>query len=156
MISARRRATALAALLLVPFASGCGPRAPRFSAPTRLEAFCGSKQARMTGLASVVTSTDDKVLDDRPTAADVRRAVTAGDGVIVSWHDQPIALPNVSKMLGETDGYAKVLVAAVPPAPAGALSRHIYLLVRDHGGERWITMQAFDVQNVCVEGKRES
>jgi hypothetical protein len=44
----------------------------------------------------------------------------------------------------------------VPSAAAGATTRHIYLLVRDRGGERWITMQAFDVQNVCVEGKRES
>jgi hypothetical protein len=136
--------------------SGCAPHAPRFGPPTRVEAFCGSKEARMTGVASVVTSTDDKLLDDRPTKTEVRNAVTAGDGVIVSWNDQPISMPNVSKALGETDGYTRVRIAAVPSAAAGATTRHIYLLVRDRGGERWITMQAFDVQNVCVEGKRES
>ena len=110
----------------------------------------------MTGVESVLTSTDDKLLDDRPTEAEVRRAVTAGDGVIVYWNDQPVAMPNVAEALGETDTYVRVRVAAVPLAPMGALSRHIYLLARERGGRRWITLQAFDIQNVCVEGKRES
>jgi hypothetical protein len=145
----------LAALVAVS-AGGCGPRAPRFAVPARLESSCGSKQARMTGVASVLTSTDDKLLDDRPTESDARTAVAPGDGVIVTWNDQPVAMPNVAKLLGESDGYVRVDVAAIPPAPAGALSRHIYLLVRDRGRRRWITLQAFDVQNVCVEGKRES
>lgn len=110
----------------------------------------------MTGVASVLTSTDDKLLDDRPTERDARNAVAAGDGVIVTWDDQPVAMPNVAKALGESDGYVRVRIAAIAAAPVGAPSRHIYLLVRDHQRRRWIALQAFDVQNVCVEGKRES
>ncbi len=110
----------------------------------------------MTGVDSVLTSTNDAILDDRPTEADVRRAVRAGDGVIAHFNDQLLALPKSSVVLGETDGYARVRAVAVPLAAEGALSRHIYLHVRDRGRERWIALQAFDVQNVCVEGKRQS
>ncbi len=138
------------------FVAACAPSAPRFKASTRVEAFCGSKQARLTGVASVVTSTNDVLLPERPSAAEVQRAVRAGDGVIVRWDDQPLALPHVSRELGESDGYARVRAAAIPPADPAATSRRLYLLVRDHTRERWIALEAFDVQNVCVEGKRES
>ncbi len=110
----------------------------------------------MTGVDSVMTSTNDVILDDRPTEADVRRAVRAGDGVIVHFDDQLLELPKSAASLGESDRYARVRAIAVSLAPEGAQSRHIYLLVRDHGRERWITMAAYDVQNVCVEGKRQS
>ncbi len=136
---------------------GCVSHAPRIQDPLGVDANCGSKQARITSVASVISSTDDKQLDARPTEYDVRRSVRLGDGVLAYYNDQLLALPRVSKQLGETDGYARVRAAgigAVPPE--GAQSRNIYLLVRDHKIYRWIEMQAFDVQNVCVEGKRES
>ena len=104
----------------------------------------------------MLTSTDDRILDDRPTEGDVRRAVSAGDGVLVTLERS--AARDAERSLrrwARSDGYVRVREAAVPPAPAGAPSRHIYLLVRDRAGSRWITLQAFDVQNVCVEGKRE-
>ncbi|GAC1550306.1 MAG: hypothetical protein NVS3B16_24580 [Vulcanimicrobiaceae bacterium] len=137
-------------------AAGCAPTAPRLGRPTRVEAFCGSKQARMTSVDSVMTSTDDTILNDRPTERDVRQAVTAGDGTIAHFDDLLLHIPKSAAALGERDGYARVRAVGVPPAPEGALSRHIYLLVRERGAQRWITMQAFDVQNVCVEGKRQS
>lgn len=110
----------------------------------------------MTGVDSVMTSTNDTILNDRPTDVDVMRAVRAGDGVIAHFKDQPLALPKSATILGETDGFARVRAIAISLAPEGALTRHIYLLVRDHGSQRWITMSAYDVQNVCVEGKRQS
>ena len=110
----------------------------------------------MTGVDSVMTSTDDTILDDRPTDADVMRAVRAGDGVVAHFNDQLLALPKSAAALGETDGFARIRAIAVSLAPVGALTRHIYLRVRDRGTERWITMNAYDVQNVCVEGKRQS
>ena len=136
--------------------ASCAPSVPKIGHPTRVEAYCGSKQARMTGVDSVMTSTNDTILDDRPTDADVMRAVRAGDGVIAHFNDQPLALPKSAPTLGETDGFARVRAIAVSLAPEGALTRHIYLLVRDRGAQRWITMNAFDVQNVCVEGKRQN
>ncbi len=147
------RAACVAALF--SFAS-CAPAVPPLRSPVRVDAFCGSKQARNTGIASVLTSTDDVVLGEHPSEEEIRRAVHSGDGVIAHWNDQPLALPRVSAALGEIDGYARVSAAAIPPGPDGAQVRHIYLLVRDHGAERWITMNAYDMQNVCVEGKRES
>lgn len=136
--------------------ASCAPSVPKIGHPIHVEAYCGSKQARMTGVDSVMTSTNDTILDDRPTDADVMRAVHAGDGVIAHFKDQPLALPKSASTLGETDGFARVRAIAVSLAPEGALTRHIYLLVRDHGAQRWITMNAFDVQNVCVEGKRQN
>jgi len=104
-----------------------------------------------------MTSTNDKLLDAKPTEFDVRRAIRAGDGVIAYYNDQLLALPAVSKALGEPDGFARVRAIGIGGTPPeGAQSRNIYLLVRDHAVYRWIEMQAFDVQNVCVEGKRES
>lgn len=110
----------------------------------------------MTGVDSVMTSTDDVLLDDRPTERDVQNAVRGGDGVLASFDDQPLAIPRVAAALGESDGYVRVREVAIAVAPDGALSRRIYLKVRERGGSRWILMNAFDVQNVCVEGKRQS
>jgi hypothetical protein len=153
-----RRSSLRAALAasLVAACAACAPKAPPLRSPVSVDAFCGSKQARNTGIASVLTSTDDKLLDERPTDVDIREAVRSGDGVVAHWNDQLLALPRVAAALGETDGYARVSAAAIPPAPEGADVRHIYLRVRDRGRERWITMDAYDLQNVCVEGKRES
>jgi len=147
----------LAALLAtVSVIVACASQTPRLARPTRIETFCGSKQARMTSVDSVMTSTNDVILDDRPTEREVRQAVMSGDGTIVHFADLRLAIPKSAATLGESDGYARVRAVAVPPAPEGALSRHLYLLVRERAGARWITMQAFDVQNICVEGKRQS
>lgn len=128
----------------------------RLSAPTRIEAFCGSKKARLTSIDSVLTSTNDTIVEDRPTDRDVRAAVTSGDGAYAYFADLRLAIPKSAEALGEHDGYARVFAVAIPPAPEGAITRHIYLRANDHGTPRWITMLAFDVQNICVEGKRQA
>jgi hypothetical protein len=136
-------------------AAGCVSHAPPIVDAVRIRAFCGSMQARQTGIDSVISSTDDQLLDERPTDAEVMRAVGTADGVVAYWNAQPLALPRVSQALGETDGYARIDAAAIPPAPDATVSRRIYLLVRDHGAKRWIAMNAFDVQSVCVEGRKD-
>jgi hypothetical protein len=140
-----RSIVTLAPLVGLALLSACAPKVPPLHSPASVDAFCGSKEARNTGIASVVSSTDDRLLDEHVT-----------DGVIAHWADQPLAAPRVASALGETDGYVHMQAAAIPPAIDGAQVRHIYLYVRDHGGERWIVMNAYDVQNVCVEGKPES
>jgi len=152
----RRVIAALACATLLLAATNCAPKAPRIAHATRVESFCGSKEARMTGVDSVMTSTNDTMLDDRPTDRDVRNAVHAGEGVVAHFNDQLLAIPKTAAKLGETDGFARVRAIAIAVAPEGALSRHIYLRVRARGGERWITLNAYDVQNVCVEGKRQN
>jgi hypothetical protein len=157
MSVSRTAARVAFAALVAALGASCAPSSvPPLRSPASVEAFCGSKQARNTGIASVLTSTDDRVLGETPSAEEIRRAVRSGDGVIAHWHSQELALPRVAQALGESDGYARVDAAAIPPAPDGAQIRHIYLEVRDHGTDRWITMNAYDMQNVCVEGKRES
>lgn len=155
-LSSRGAAVVASSLAAFALVAGCTPSAPRIARPTRVEAFCGSKQARMTSVDSVMTSTNDSILDDRPTQREVRQAASSGDGTIAYFDDMRLAIPKSAATLGETDGYVRVRAVAVPPAPEGALTRHIYLLVRERGSERWITMQAYDVQNVCVEGKPQS
>ena len=146
---------ALASLALALHA--CAPSAPRIRLPDKIEPFCGSKQARTTAIASAMTSTNDLKLDDHPRDSAIRRELTAGGGVIEHWDPvQLLKLPKTSLQLGETDGYARVFSVAVPIAPPDALTRPLYLEVNDHGVRTWIAMQAYDVQNVCVEGRRES
>jgi hypothetical protein len=135
---------------------GCAPSVPRIRLPDRIEPFCGSKQARTTSVASTITSTSDQVASDRPNETGIRRELAAAGGVIEHWDPpQLLKLPNTSVQLGESDGFARVEAAAIPIVSGDAQSRTIYLHVQDHGAPRWIALQAYDVQNVCVEGRRE-
>ena len=152
-----RRLVALGAGALA--ISACAPKnVPLIHQPVRMEAYCAniSKKARPTAVASSMTSTDDALLPIRPTEPDVKRATSAGDGAIAYWNEQPLALPRVSKILGETDGYARVRAAAVAPHVEGAENRRIFMLMRDHGTYRWFAMNAYDLEDVCVEGKPQA
>ncbi|GAC1526135.1 MAG: hypothetical protein NVS2B8_11530 [Vulcanimicrobiaceae bacterium] len=151
-----RIATVFRGIAIASALASCAPHAPRIGHATRVESFCGSKEARMTGVDSVMTSTNDTMLADRPTERDVRNAVRGGEGVVAYFNDQPLAIAKTAAALGETDGYVRVKAIAIAVAPEGALARHIYLRVRDRGTARWIVMNAYDVQNVCVEGKRKN
>jgi hypothetical protein len=137
--------------------TSCGiPDAPRITHPVSVESFCGTREARTTAIESVLTSTDDRLLDEKPTRARVVAAVKAERGVIAHWNDQVLKLPNVSALLGETDGFARIDALGIPYAPEGSTSRTVYLLARDHGAQRWIAMSAYDVQDVCLEGKPQT
>jgi hypothetical protein len=102
-----------------------------------------------------MTSTNDKLLPDRPNGAGIRSEIEAAGGVIGYWQDQPLLLPQTALALGESDGYVHVRAAAVPIVPDNSLTRHVYFQVNDRGMPRWIALEAFDTQNVCVEGRRE-
>jgi hypothetical protein len=91
-----------------------------------------------------------------PTEADVKRQTSSGDGAIAYWKEQPLALPRVSKILGETDGYVRVKAAAVAPYVDGSENRRIFMLMRDHGTYEWFAMNAYDLEDVCVEGKPQA
>ena len=143
-------------LALTAALQGCTPKAPRIADPARMVAWCGGGEARPTGVASVMTSTDDKLLPDKPRYDGIARETKAATGVIEFWPEQPLMLPRTSKLLGENDGYVRVRAVAVPLGVPGATTRRIYLDMRDHGFYRWVAMTAYDVQNVCVEGRREA
>jgi len=142
--------------VLAAGAVSCAPRVPGIADPLRVEAHCSPREARITGIRSILTSTNDIVLDDGSPASEVRAAVRSGDGAIAYWNDQLLLLPNSAKGFGESDGYARVRAAGIPPAPAGATYRHLYLYVRDRGAYRWVTLRAFDIQDICIEGHKQS
>jgi len=148
----RSLVAALAALVV----TGCaGSSAPLIAPPVKIDSFCtGSNMApRATALASIMTSTDDKPLAQRPDFAAIQRQMRTSSGAIGHWNDQLLALPNTSKALGERDGFARVEALAVPAAAPGAANRVVYFLFRDdHGASRWVALTAFDVQNVCIAG----
>ena len=126
--------------------------------PVRIDASCSnmSKRARPTAIASNMTSTNDLVLPGNPTFDEVRRVTGTGDSAIAYWKEQLLALPRVSVQMGETDGYARVKAVAVAPYQNGAQSRRIFMELRDHGTYRWFAMTAFDLEDVCVEGKPQA
>jgi hypothetical protein len=152
----------LAAVLFFPVAQGCASKqVARLVFPTHVQAFCGRKEPRLTALLSVMTSTNDTlVAGDQKTDAELRTLLRRQGGVLGYWQDQPLLLPKTAHALGEVDAYARVRAAAVITAPEGATVRRLYLKVRDrdadtpHNAVRWIALDAFDVQNPCVEGHR--
>jgi len=142
---------------LVCALSACASHAPGIADPVRVDGHCSPRVARITGIRSVLTSTNDRLVsEDEPSLDQIRLEVRSGDGAIAYWNDQRLVLARVSRRLGESDGYARVRAVAIPPAPVGSQYRHIYLLARDHGRYRWITMEAFDMQDICVEGHVQS
>jgi hypothetical protein len=141
-------------LLLGTVQLGCAPKnVPRLVNPAHVVAVCGTKQPRLTALLSVMTSTDDIVhSDDAQSDQSVRKLISKTGGVVGYWNDQMLLLPKTASALGETDGYVRVRAAAVTAVPEGLLKHRIYLNVLDHGTPRWIALDAYDVQNPCVEG----
>jgi hypothetical protein len=152
------RIVAAAACAVMALLSACAPKVPYIRQPIRMDAFCSNvdKKARPTAIGSGMTSTDDRVLPGNPTFAEVKRITSEGDGAIAYWNEQPLALPRVSVQLGEHDGYARVKAVAVPPFAGGAEYRRIFMELRDHGTYRWFAMNAYDLEDVCVEGKPQA
>jgi hypothetical protein len=155
-------------LLRVPFAFACALALAAVAActhadhplspPASVEGFCGPKQVRETALLSIMTSTSDKaVTGARPPAeAELRARLLRTGGALGRWDDEMLRLPQTARALGEADAFARVRAAVAVDAPEGATTRPLYLFVRDHGSYRWIELTAFDVQSVCVEGRRSA
>jgi hypothetical protein len=138
--------------------NACAPSVEPIRPPDHTTTFCLKAQvSHDSSVESILTSTDDRVLAAHPNAAAVQKLVRASGGVIAFWKDDQLLLvPNTAKALGESGRFAHVLEIAIPIAPENATNRIIALRVRDHGEPRWIEMRAFDVQNPCVEGKRQA
>ncbi len=144
-------------LALLLAAGGCAQAQHPLSAPASVEAFCGQKQVRVTALLSIMTSTSDRIVAAaHPSEAALRAALMRSGGALARWNDELLLVPQTALALGETDGYARVRAAVAVDAPEGATTRPLDLLVRDRGLYRWIELTAYDVQSVCVEGRRSA
>lgn len=142
---------------MLAFLCACAPHAPGIADPVRVDGHCGPRQARITSIRSIMTTTTDRVIPgDHPRFAEIAALTHSGDGAIAYWHDQRLRLPQTAAQLGESGGYAHVRAVAIPPAPEGSQNRRIYFLARDRGRYRWIALDAFDLQDVCIEGQLQN
>jgi hypothetical protein len=147
----------VAAPLCAVVLAGCSSSVPRLHQPDSIEAFCGDRVAIMTAIESIVASTSDQPVETGiPPAAAIRKFAGDTGGIIAHWNDQPLLLPHTAKALGLSGDYVTLGDAAIGNGPPAGESRRIYLTVKTPAGPRTIALQAFDVQDVCNEGKLKS
>ncbi|GAC1420846.1 MAG: hypothetical protein NVSMB5_13610 [Candidatus Velthaea sp.] len=141
---------ALAAALL----SGCS-HAERLANPNRIDEFCRERAPRYTAILSVVSSAGDQVETfPVPSANQIRKTIHDEGGVIAHWDaGQPLLKANLAKSLGYIGDYITVQDAAIVNRLSAGDSRRMYLTVRLKDGTKTIPVRAFDLQDICTEGK---
>jgi hypothetical protein len=147
------------ALLLV--LSACGSSAPRLQLPYRTEANCESRSVKQTAIESIVASTDDTVREGRyPGDAALRKTIKQDGGVFAYWRDQPLRAPDTAKALGVSGD--PMLTRAVITNQTFSDEKHpdehyrrVWLTFATPSGGKTVLERAYDVQNVCIEGRRE-
>jgi hypothetical protein len=143
----------LVVFVAVALTVGCSAAPARIADPVAFESFCGTQTIEPQVLKSVLAATGDSSLSERPNEVAVRAALRNHRGVIAYWNDQQIALPQIAASLGERDGYVRLRALAVTVVPANAMSRRIYMLVRDHSLARWIVARSSDAGSICTAPK---
>jgi hypothetical protein len=132
--------------------------APRLQLPLRTEANCESRSVKQTAIDSIVASVDDTVRPGRYPGDDMlRKAIKRGGGVFAYWRDQPFPAPDTAKALGVTGDLMlkrAVITNHVQPSPK-APYRQVWLTFATPHGDAVVLERAYDVQNVCIEGRRE-
>lgn len=146
--------------LFLAVAAGCAPRnvAPLHD-PSALQSFCsGTYVPRLTAIENILTSLHDG--SPTPSAQPYARLAAnakAKTGVVATWGEAPalVVMPEAARALGESDQYMRVRRVVIANVPDGAdPPRPIDVQVRNHGAYHWYSFQAYDTQNVCVEGQR--
>ncbi|MDQ6926039.1 MAG: hypothetical protein M3154_07370 [Candidatus Eremiobacteraeota bacterium] len=138
--------------------TACAPSAPRLQLPIRTEANCESRAVKQTAIDSIVASIDDTVRPGTyPGDGLMRKAIKAGGGVFAYWRDQPFPAPDTAKALGITGTPTlKRAVITNQVFPAGKEHyRPVWLTFATPKGDAVVLERAYDVQNVCIEGRRE-
>lgn len=132
--------------------------APRLQLPLRTEANCESRAVKQTAIDSIVASVDDTIRPGRyPGDAVLRKAVKSGGGVFAYWRNQPFPAPDTAKALGVTGDLMlerAVITNQVRPSDK-APYRTVWLTFATPKGDAVVLERAYDVQNVCIEGRRE-
>jgi hypothetical protein len=147
------------ALLLV--LTACGSSAPRLQLPYRTDANCESRSVKQTAIESIVASTDDTVREGRyPGDAVLEKVIKRDGGVFAYWHDQPLRAPDTAKALGVSGDPALTRAVITNQTFADDARpkehyRRVWLTFATPNGEKTVLERAYDVQNVCIEGRRE-
>ncbi len=131
---------------------------PRLHLPIRTEANCQSRAVKQTAIDSIVASIDDTVRPGTyPGDAALRSVVKQGGGVFAYWRDQQFPAPDTAKTLGVSGNLTlirAVITNRVQPSPK-APYRDVWLTFATPKGDAVVLERAYDVQNVCIEGRRE-
>jgi hypothetical protein len=145
-------------LALLVLAACTRAPAPRLQLPIRTEANCESRAVKQTAIDSIVASIDDTVRPGTyPGDAALRKAIKSGGGVFAYWRDQQFPAPDTAKALGVSGNLTlkrAVITNQVQPSPK-APYRQVWLTFATPNGDAVVLERAYDVQNVCIEGRRE-
>lgn len=154
----RRFALSLLPLLLLA-PNACAPAASRLHLPIRTEANCESKSVKQTAIDSIVASVDDTVRSGTyPGDAVLRKKIANGGGVFAYWKDQPFHAPDTAKALGVSGDpqlVRAVITNDVDPTEPDRPFRPVWLTFATPHGDVTVLERAYDVQNVCIEGRRQ-
>jgi hypothetical protein len=124
--------------------------------PDRIDAFCGDRAAIATAIESIVASTGGAAdAAAVPSNARILAQVKNTGGVVAHWNDQPLYLPVLAKTVGADGDYVTLGDAAIGDDPETD-SRRIFLTIKTKTGPRTFALRAYDVQDVCNEGKLKS
>jgi hypothetical protein len=145
--------------------AGCSSSVPRLHRPERVDAYCGDRAAIATAIESIVASTNDAPDGAVPSGSAILASVKDSGGIVAHWNDQPLYLPKIAKSLGLDGDYVTLGDAAIGNGPGDATtrtrsgdtdSRRIYLTLKTKSGPKTLALQAYDIQDVCNEGKLKS
>jgi hypothetical protein len=142
--------------------SACAPSVPRLHLPIRTEANCESKSVKQTAIDSIVASTDDTVREGRyPGDAALRTAIKNGGGVIAYWESQPLRAPDTAKALGlsgDLDLRRAVITNQIQGSEQDRVGQYrlVWLTFGTPQGDATVLERAYDIQNVCIEGRRQA
>jgi hypothetical protein len=146
-------------MLLLAVTACTSSSAPRLQLPIRTEANCESKSVKQTAIESIVASIDDTVREGRyPGDAALRKKIKGGGGVFAYWKDQPLRAPDTAKALGvsgDLELKRAVITNDVYELKSNRPYRQVWLTFATPSGEATVLERAYDVQNVCIEGRRQ-
>jgi hypothetical protein len=145
--------------VLVLTLAGCAPNVPQIGTPQAIKASCSEQFVpRITAIENIVSSIKDaSQAPSKATLAEMLADEKSKTGGIATWKDLLVILPRTAASFGESDQYIRVHRVAITNVPEDMLPpRPIDMEVRDHGTYRWFSFQAYDTQNICVEGRRSA
>jgi len=145
-----------AAALALTLLASCAPNVERLVNPTSIDEFCRDRAPRYTAILSVLSSSgDEQESFPVPTAAQIHGFISKESGVIAHWSSgEPLLKANLAKSLGYGGPYVDVRDAAIVNRLSGVDSRRMYLTVKlPTGAMKTVPVRAFDLQDICSEGK---
>jgi hypothetical protein len=147
---------------LVPLAalalSACAAAGPHLQLPIRTEANCENRAVKQTAIEAIVASTDDTVRPGTyPGDAVLRKTIKSVGGVFAYWNAQPFPSPDTAKALGVPGDLIlkRAVITNQFDRSTTPATRPVWLTFATPKGDVIVLEQAYDVQDVCIEGTRD-